>query len=62
MIDEYTIKLSIHGDVSKMPNEWVDEELPRISELIAEGFTSGKVIVEGADGGWWEVSRNTKLT
>lgn len=54
---EYTLRIRQWGQ-NDLPEDWHRAEFERIAQMIAEGYLSGEIVSEDADGGWWDLTHD----
>lgn len=55
---EVSLTLRLWDTNRHTDSEWYVSELERISGMIADGFTSGEIIGNRDETGWWEINTN----
>ena len=56
MQTEFTLKLRVWDCSHETAAEIAQAELERIAGMVAEGFSSGEIIGDNDERGWWEFS------
>lgn len=54
--EEHTLTLRRWDLSDKTSFDWLNGELPRITGMIADGYTSGEIVGPNDERGWWDLS------
>lgn len=52
----FTLTIRQWDRTAESDPEWYEKELLRIADMIADGYTSGEVVGENDESGWWDFS------